>query len=233
MLQCCATAEAKGLTVEKIAVIDSPDPFTEEIVRTYASTLDIILPVEVRDLGSSRNAGREASSGNFLTFFDGDDLWGEDWIWRSHQFLTDLEIDSTIVHPRLIYYFSAEDYLTQSLTTAINPASKSFYFIHEDSDAPSFDPRAILLDNLWTANSFCHRQLFERFPYEQVDHEKGYGVEDWLWNAQTLASGMRHAVAPNTVHCVRLKQSGSLGMQNVERSLLPPLHRFADKLEHL
>jgi hypothetical protein len=75
--------------------------------------------------------------------------------------------------------------------------------------------------------------LFERFPYEQVNHDKGFGVEDWLWNAQTLAAGMRHAVAPDTVHCVRLKQSGSLSTQNTEKFLLPPLHRYARDLEAL
>lgn len=231
MLRCCAEAKAQGLSVERIAVLDNADETTERAVRTYESEFDIVLPVDVRDLGASRNAARAVSSGDFLTFFDGDDLWGDGWIWRCHSFLETQDINNTIVHPQAIYYFSADDYLHQSHDETFPSTAKSLYLLHQDSTHPNFDPRAILLDNLWTANTFAHRDLFKRFPYETVDHDRGYGVEDWLWNAQTLAAEVKHAVAPDTVHCVRLKRTGSLSAKNYSSGLLPPLHRFAEQLE--
>lgn len=231
--QCCHSASETGLKVERIAVVDKPDPLTRKILDDHRRLFDKILFVDFGDLGKSRNAARSASSGSYVTFFDGDDLWGNQWIWRCHKFLTDPQNAQSICHPEYILYFTADDYLNQSTTVRPHHATRTYYMKHQDSADPQFDPETIVFNNLWTANSFSVRGTYERYPYIAVDRDKGLGVEDWTWNAETLAKGIRHAVVPDTVHCVRVKSSGSLGAQNAATGLLPAVHRFASELEKL
>lgn len=225
-------ARENGVTVETIAVIDKPDAMTLSLVKDYSDSFNEIAIVQFGDLGESRNYGRSISKGSFISFFDGDDLWGNEWMYKAFTYASSLDSATSILHPEVIFYFTADDYYRQSLDhTPRDP--HGFYFIEVDSRTIDFDPNAIIFNNLWTANSFAHRSVYEKHPFIKVDRELGYGVEDWLWNAETLARGLSHIVVPDTVHCVRMKSSGSLSAQNTKESLLPPLHLFSVELNEI
>jgi hypothetical protein len=98
-----------------------------------------------------------------------------------------------------------------------------------DSEAPDFDLSAIVFANLYASQCFARSGLFARYPYPPVERSRGFGVEDWAWNAQTLCDGVRHAVVPDTVCLVRQKPD-SLSLRNIREGLLPPLHLYADRL---
>ena len=70
---------------------------------------------------------------------------------------------------------------------------------------------------------FAHRSVHEKYPYVAIDKQTGFGVEDWSWNIETSWKGLRHLVVDDTVHLIRVKQHGSLGMQNTAEGLLPQL----------
>ncbi|EIZ81458.1 glycosyltransferase [Methylobacterium sp. GXF4] len=217
-------ARSNGLEIETIAVLDRFDNITKHIVQNCEVAFDDIIEVEFGDLGMSRNAIIDRATGNFVTFFDGDDLWGEEWIVRALTRHKQLSGDKTIIlHPEYLFYFDEYDFSAHSTTNYPNDRSKSFWFRHWASDDPRFDPRALLLNNIWSANSFARKEVFQANPYLSVDRNKGFGVEDWAWNIETVWAGALHAIVPEGVHVIRVKQEGSLGKQNVKEGLLLPL----------
>jgi hypothetical protein len=91
------------------------------------------------------------------------------------------------------------------------------------SDEAGFDRDLLLLDNLWSANAFAPREIHLRHPYAAADRARGFGIEDWSWNIATLWAGVPHLVVPETVHIIRLKETGSLSRRNTAEGLLPHL----------
>jgi glycosyltransferase involved in cell wall biosynthesis len=231
-LKCVDFARSTGLNVEAIAVIDKPDELTLSLLVSYSEFFHSICVVAFGDLGSSRNKGREMAKGAFLSFFDGDDLWGDRWLVKCHEAAVKSDINNIVYHPEIIYYFSDKDYLTQSRDE--NPiAGASYIFKHIDSREFGFDPRVIVFNNIWTANTFGRKEIYEKYPYKSVERELGFGIEDWTWNAATLASNVIHAVVEGTVHCIRQKSTGSLGTQNSQEGLLPSIQDYVEQLDRL
>jgi glycosyltransferase involved in cell wall biosynthesis len=224
-------ARSAGLKVETIAVLDRADDETVRVLDGFRSGFDNLIVIDSGDLGVARNQGIRQASGSYISVFDGDDLWGSSWLVRAHAWSVENKDRNAILHPQLVHYFSAADYLVQSRDHVAPTNSKSFHFVHVDSCSIGFDKRAIVFNNLWTSNCFAHRDVFAAFPYKAVDPISGFGVEDWMWNAETLAAGIRHAVVSDSVHCVRIKQSNSLGGQNSRQGLLPAIHLVSKQLE--
>ena len=58
------------------------------------------------DLGLNRNFGVELSSGKYVTFLDDDNLYGQNWIYESIEYIDSSEND-IIVHPEYHITFDA------------------------------------------------------------------------------------------------------------------------------
>jgi hypothetical protein len=218
------TARNSGLHVEATAMLDRPDTITRDIVGAEGHWLDRIEVVDHGDLGATRNSGIQLARGEYLSFVDGDDLWGKFWLVDAHR-KADAEqsADRSIWHPELLYYFDEGDWDAHSSAEMPHPASKSFFFEHPRSESKSFQRDALFMNNVWSANVFAHRNLHHCYPYLRVDRNRGFGIEDWSWNLQTLAAGVNHEVVEKTVHLIRMKQSGSLARANMAEGLLPML----------
>jgi hypothetical protein len=106
------------------------------------------------------------------------------------------------------------------MTNFPNCGTRSHYGRHLASDDPAFDPRTLLLDNLWTANTYAKREIYLSHPYRANDPTSGFGIEDWTWNMDTLAAGLQHLVAPGTVHLIRMRK-GSRTSHSSAEGLLP------------
>ncbi len=98
--------------------------------------------------------------------------------------------DEAIWHPESLFYFNEEDFDPHSLTRQANPSARAYHFFHQSSCDSNFDRNALLLNNLWSANSFAKRKIHLRFPYKAVDKKSGFGIEDWSWNIETVWEGL-------------------------------------------
>lgn len=218
------TARETGLRVEAIAILDRPDSITQAIVKSEGVWLDRMEVVDNGDLGATRNNGIQIAKGEYIAFLDGDDLWGSSWLSEAYrQASTETPNNLSIWHPEYLYFFDATDWEVHSQTEKPHLGVRSFFQEHPQSTSKSFRPNVLFLSNVWSANVFCHRSLYINFPYLRVDRSRGFGIEDWSWNLQTLASGVNHSVVTGTVHLIRVKQSGSLGRANAAEGLLPKL----------
>lgn len=218
---------ANGVMLEALAVLDDPDPRTREIVEQYAESFDAIHTVSLRDLGQVRNAMVEASSGEYVAFVDGDDLWCEDWLIASFRSARSESQEQIVWHPEFVLFFDPADLAVQSSRSAPSSFASTYVLEQASTTDAAFDRRALLIDNLWTSNVFAPRQLHRSFPYESPDRERGLGIEDWSWNLATVWAGVPHRTVPDTVHMVRMKPEGSLGRANIAGGLLPYLPQGA------
>lgn len=208
-------ARTAGLTVETQAILDCTDQLTRHIVDVRGRWIDKVQEVAFGDLGLSRNAGTRLAHGRFLSFLDGDDLWGEQWLRAAFQAAALPTAPQDVIwHPEYIYVFSEPEFAG---------AAGAGIRLLQSSDTPGFNPVMLVLGNLWSANAFARRDLHLRLPYCAVDRARGLGIEDWSWNLETVWSGIRHRVVPGTVHLVRRKGSESLDQKNAANQLLPHL----------
>ena len=217
-------AKIAGLSVESKALMDNPDTQTSAIIEKRGNWLDSVEILSYGDLGLTRNAGVTLAKGTYITFLDGDDLWGSQWLVLAHAAAIQEPANAkSIWHPESLFYFYYDDFDRHSINRIPHSHAKSFHFFHKGSDTPNFDRNVLFLDNLWSANCFAHREIYEKYTYKAVDKSLGLGIEDWAWNIKTLWDGVEHKVCHDTVHIIRQKDTGSLGQSNTANGLLPHL----------
>jgi glycosyltransferase involved in cell wall biosynthesis len=213
LLRCRARAADSGIDAEILVVGDALDAATARVVDDLEGTPGVrILRENFRDLGLARNAGIHQARGRWVAVADGDDLYGANWLVasldRAHR-----EDSPCIVHPELVVLFGAE----------------SGHYWQRGEDSPDFDKACALHINPFNSCAFAERAVFLAHPYHAVGPAAGgFGFEDWHWNCETMAAGIRHLVASTTVQFVRRKSDGSLSkLQARHSAIIRPTSFFA------
>lgn len=232
LLDMVSVARRAGLTVEARAMLDRADSETRHLVAARGDWLDEVEEVSFGDPALTRNAGVRSARGRFVSFLDGDDLWGDQWLRLAYLAATGPDAPTEAIwHPENVFFFHEGDFDRHSINDAPHPEAKSFHFLHQSSRHPEFDRRLLSLCNFWSANAFASRLLHMRHPYDGEDSVSGFGVEDWCWNLKTVWDGIPHLVVPDAVHLVRKKDTGSLGQRHAVEGLLPILPENLDLLK--
>lgn len=217
-------AKSNGISLELKAVLDKPDDLTRRILSEHVSSFDSVEEVDYGDPGLTRNHAAQSSRGVFLSMLDGDDLWGAEWLRLAYSKASCWNSSSDAVwHPERVFFFNEADFDLHSTSTIAHTSARSHHFLHQSTEVSGFDRNILLLNNIWTANVFAKTSLHLRYPYRPTDRKNGFGVEDWSWNIETVWNDVPHLVVPETIHLVRVKESGSLGRQHHSEGLLPVL----------
>lgn len=213
MQRCREAALAAGYQVQWVLTLDRADAETTRVVTEFAGlqAQDVVAAIDVGDLGLSRNHAVGLAGGEWIGICDGDDYLSRNWIAASLDALRPAP-ETSIAHPELIVHFDGEQALSRQLAQR----------------DPDFDPAMMLMVNPWNSCSFALRRIYLDCPYLlSRPGETGFGFEDWHWNCETLARGLEHVIAAQTVHYVRLKRSGSLNRAHAAaRALIHPTALF-------
>lgn len=203
-LDAVAEAEAAGLSVEKVLVMDRASE------ATLAALADCLEPdwrrleLELGDQGAVRNAAVAFSTGAYVAFLDGDDLWSFNWLTAAMAVAR--EAPRLIVHPRYNWMFGGSNNL----------------FVKIDQTDPDFDPAFLRYGNYWDALCLAPREAYEEHPFGVRDLRLGYAYEDWHWNCETLHAGWVHRVAPETIHFKRRRAHSQTLKASARAALMRP-----------
>lgn len=210
------TAESlrKQASVSLHALVDSPDCETREIISFYSTNFTSSTELQFKDLGLVRNHASLTSKGDFIAMLDGDDLWGRSWLLKAFEAS---KVEIGVYHPEFLIYFSESKIMSRS------ESGSGYILVQDVIEKTDLTNQSIGLVNPWSANNFMPTDLAKIYLYPPADHARGLGVEDWSWNWATFVAGIPHLVARDTVHFIRVKDFGSLGVQNVRRGLSPYL----------
>ncbi len=207
-------AQANGIEVRIVAVLDNANAETREIVTAsrLIRSCDRIVEVHHGDLSLSRNSGIEAATAEFVGIFDGDDYYSANWLTTAIA-TTRARSGDVIVHPEFQVSFGTMHCIARSI---------------DMDETPDYPLANCLTVNPWGACSFGRRALYLACPYHVVDFRgSGFGHEDWHWNIDLVARGVRHVSAPGTAHFYRRKASSMLTDQVAGGALIRP-SRFFD-----
>ncbi len=208
MLDAVDFAAARGVGVQTLVVADRATRDTIEAIAPYQHRLRIE-HVNVGDPGLARNAGAELAGSEYVSFFDGDDLVGNTWLYEA--FVVARKSPKHIVHPHLFVIFGA----------------KAEQHIAEVGPMTAAQAKTLIFRNLFPCVHLSRRSTCLEVPYRKTELASGFGYEDWAWNRDTIRAGYAHVTAPGTIFFNRRKESGSQARETVQKKCLPtPSPRF-------
>lgn len=178
-----AQVESTGGTVERVLGVDSADRATQSFIREYSGEKWRIHEVNHQDSGLTRNELVSISSGQYIAFLDGDDLFSENWLKKSLEVVRNASNIKTIYHPELNWVFDQENHVWVK-------SGMSFEF---------FSPYHFYFGNHYDTLNFTLRQCFIENPFAAKSAGVKYGYEDWTWNMDTIANGWRHEIVEDTI----------------------------------
>lgn len=203
-----------NIVVEFVLVLDTADLDTRRVV--YASPvlreIDQKIEVSNADLGASRNSGVAVARGNYVGIFDGDDYYSENWLVGAFNTIRAKE-GRVVIHPDFVVSFGAIHAIAQIL---------------DMDNSPDYPLTNCFSVHPWVSSSFARRQIYLDHPYHRADtQETGFGFEDWHWNLELLASGVRHVSASGTALFYRRKYSSLLVNQLTDKAIVRPSKYFS------
>ena len=210
-------AASRGVAADLVLVLDNADDATEQFAESWRSRGATIVSTNEGDLGAARNTAAARVDAEWLAFLDGDDLWSEDWLIRAHAAASAVGPTTAIdvFHPAINIIFGDHHSLLH----------------HVSSTSPDFSWARFRLHNSWTALSFVRTTHVLSVPYPCNDLDRGFGYEDWSWNAEIIRRGGRHNVVADTCHFIRRQGQRTLLGQS-QQSLRSP-YPTPDLIRHL
>lgn len=213
LLKTAEFAEAAGLRVEKVVVMDRPDDYTRTVFEGLDDASVRVIETDFGDQGRVRNFLAEHVSGEYIAFLDGDDMWSENWLYEAWNFLKSEPRNNLIAHPEFNWFFSG----TGSV------------LVNTDQESTLFDEQFLRHANYWDAMCMALRSTHLAMPYCNRQIKAGFAFEDWHWNCQTVEAGYIHKVIPDTIHFKRRRSNSQTTEASSNRSCIPatPFTRYS------
>ncbi len=186
-------AVCHGVDAEMVVVFDRSDPRTIEVVNSAEAGFPCRVFstfVDNGNLALSRNAGVDASHGEFVLVMDADDLVSVNFVFALLQALVGLT-DASLAFARYCLGFGDVNYIMKVY------------------DAEEISTLAFIDNNPLFSRVMFRREVFRENRYVATAPASPFHFEDWHWNCECLAAGLRFAVADDAILYYR-QRSGSL-----------------------
>lgn len=190
--------------------LDNPDQETKRIAREFKVQNNKINIYEVnfKDLADSRNNLIKQSTGDYLVFIDGDDLFSGNYLYKAYtQALESLD-KNFVLSPEYLVSFGEHNYIVRKL----------------DFNSSSFKIINCFETNYFISQSFAPKEVFNRLSFRP--NKYGYGMEDWDWNNTAIFNGIKFYNVPNTIFFYRRKKNSMITNQVATKSALRPNQLF-------
>lgn len=199
-----------GYTYEIIIHVDNGDVTTKKYLERYKGNESVrIFYNQFGDLGCSRNFAVDNASGEIVAFLDGGDLVSDNWYIKALIKIKEAK-DEIVVHPEAVLSF----WLDQSVVL----------MYQESASLNKGDVLSLLEVNKWCSVVMAKKNTFLKIPY--FKKTPGYNYEDYVFNIETLAAGIKHEIATDTVLFYRRLDDSMLVRGNREYAIIPYVRLF-------
>ena len=205
--------EAAKIPYEILVHIDNGDEATAGYLDRYSGDPRFrLVNSDFGDLGLSRNRAISEAQGEYVAILDGDDLVSENWLIAAWQLVKGHERDNTdeqmiIARPEAILSFFPPEGGDWPVCVQYNT----------DSGSREYEAIRMISSNPWPPTLLARREVLLTTDYQQ--NKRGFGYEDFTFNADTLAKGIRHLVVPETVLFYRRKTDGVLAQLSSNKAV--------------
>lgn len=195
-----------NISYEIIVSLDNP---SEETNKYYSRYNDddrfVITEAKFGNVAESRNKAIKMAKGKYVALLDGDDMISRNWYLDAYRMAEAMD-GLFILHPNVQLQFG--------------PASPvNLLWVMGDSYDKEKDARIMVQYNRWVVVLFAPKKVFNKVQYKKPI--KGYGYEDFCFNADTLAVDIKHCIVPETVFFYRRLATGKQFEHINECTLLP------------
>lgn len=197
-------ARAKGLSVEKLLLLDRADKYTGAIFQGLDQSDVTIIETDFGDQGKVRNLAANKANGKYIAFIDGDDLWSDNWLCEAHMLLEGFG-EMGIAHPEFNWFFGGVSSL----------------MINVDQESEQYEEDFLRHANYWDAMCMARTSTHIAHPYCERRIKAGFAFEDWHWNCETITAGFIHKIVPDTIHFKRRRANSQTIEASGNRSLMP------------
>jgi len=203
--------KSSSLKIESIFVLDSPDSRTSEYIETIKLNNKKlkVLVTEFKDQGLARNYAVKKSSGRYVAFLDGDDLWSKNWLSQAYE-VCEKKPNQIIAHPEFNWFFEENSNL----------------FIHADQESKNFNIDLLRNCNYWDALCLSPRNAYLEIPFCDRRVSDGFAYEDWHWNCATIEHGYIHKSVENTILFKRRRKVSQTIIASINKLLAKPDAKF-------
>jgi len=205
LLEAADRANREGITTEVLIVLDRANDATRAVFDDAALHGWCVEETDFGDQGKVRNHAIGLTSGAYIAFLDGDDLWSENWLVSAYD-LCRQDPGRIIAHPEFDWFFQGNNNL----------------LAHIDQTSPHFDPSFLRIANYWDALCLAPRAAYEAHLFADRDIDGGFAFEDWQWNCETFESGFVHRVAERTIHFKRRRPGSQTLKSSARKALMRP-----------
>lgn len=200
-----------NINYEIIVSLDNPDETTSEYYTRYGNDgRFIITEAKFGNVAESRNKAVKMAKGKYVALLDGDDMISKNWYIEAYK-TAETKEGLFVLHPNIQLQFGLA-----------SPAN--LLWIMGDSYDKEKDARIMVQYNRWVVALFAPKEIFDKVQYKKPI--KGYGYEDFCFNADTLAVDIKHYVVPETIFFYRRLATGKQFEHINEHTLLPYTNLF-------
>lgn len=198
-----------GLRFELITVFDRSDNKTSALFEKldksdYYNFKSVF--VDYGSLGLARQAGIDASAGDFVATCDADDLISYNMFSEMYSAAIQAA-EKTIVIPEYVYEFGSKYGITK-------------YFGSEH-----ISPKLLFSSHPFVSRIFLRRSMFDSLNFGDVSGPI-FAYEDWKFNCEALVKGCQFKVAPRTVLYYRRRRHSITGSFEAANQKLVPYCSF-------
>ena len=179
-------AQNAGLVCESLIVLDAADAPTRAAL-AYFGDSPRVETCAFGDRGFARDFGASRATGECLSFLDGGDLMGLDWLVLASRALREAGERECVVHAHLTCYFGGD--------------ARPTGFVSPDMDLDRVGLDALRARPLWTEFGLASATLHRSHPWGAGNGASGFVERDWIH--RTAGTGVAHLTAPGTVHFKR------------------------------
>ena len=206
VLRAAVKLEDNNISYEIIISMDNPSQDTESYYQQYARDDRFnILVGSYGNVADSRNNAVKQSRGIYIALLDGDDMISSNWYLDSYN-LARLKKGLFVLHPNVQLQFGIDE-------------DRELVWVMADSYDRDKDAMIMVQFNRWVSALFAPRAVFDNIHYKQP--RNGYGYEDFCFNADTIAAGIKHYVTPQTTFFYRRSINGKQNEHISQHTVLP------------